>query len=163
MSSPVFVSMHIASHPEAEQELEAAALWYDERQPGLGEGFLEELAHAGPNPGRAGTRARLPGRQPQTQSEHEASSRPLLRQGSHEFAEDGLVPDASEIEVAGEGFPCQHGARLGKLSEPSHRGRGLTAERLKASQVVGAAAALDLLGSQEFLARALKEPVRLRT
>jgi toxin ParE2 len=35
--------MHVASHPEAEQELEAAALWYEERQPGLGEDFLGEF------------------------------------------------------------------------------------------------------------------------
>ena len=28
--------MHVVSHPEADQELEAAALWYEERQPGLG-------------------------------------------------------------------------------------------------------------------------------
>ena len=35
--------MHVASHPEAEEELEAAALWYEERQPGLGDDFLEEF------------------------------------------------------------------------------------------------------------------------
>jgi galactose-1-phosphate uridylyltransferase len=37
--------MRVASHPEAEQELEAAALWYEERQPGLGDDFLEEFEH----------------------------------------------------------------------------------------------------------------------
>ena len=31
------------SHPEADEELEAAALWYEERQPGLGEAFLEQF------------------------------------------------------------------------------------------------------------------------
>jgi hypothetical protein len=31
--------MHIVSHPEADQELEAGALWYEDRQPGLGNGF----------------------------------------------------------------------------------------------------------------------------
>jgi plasmid stabilization system protein ParE len=35
--------MRVVSHPEADQELEAAALWYDERQPGLGEDFLDEF------------------------------------------------------------------------------------------------------------------------
>ena len=35
--------MRVVSHPEAEQELEAAALWYEERQPGLGEMFLDEF------------------------------------------------------------------------------------------------------------------------
>lgn len=30
-------------HPQAEAELQAAALWYDERQSGLGEAFLEEV------------------------------------------------------------------------------------------------------------------------
>jgi plasmid stabilization system protein ParE len=35
--------MHLASHPEAEQELEAAAVWYEKRQPGLGDDFLEEF------------------------------------------------------------------------------------------------------------------------
>ena len=35
--------MHVVSHPEAEQELEAAALWYDGRQPGLGNDFLDEF------------------------------------------------------------------------------------------------------------------------
>ncbi len=35
--------MRIVSHPEANQELEAAALWYEERQPGLGDAFLDEF------------------------------------------------------------------------------------------------------------------------
>jgi hypothetical protein len=35
--------MHVVSHPEARQELTAAALWYDQRQPGLGEEFLIEF------------------------------------------------------------------------------------------------------------------------
>ncbi len=35
--------MRVVSHPEADQELEAAALWYEERQPGLGEDFLDEF------------------------------------------------------------------------------------------------------------------------
>lgn len=35
--------MHVVSHPEAEQELEAAAVWYEERQPGLGDDFLDEF------------------------------------------------------------------------------------------------------------------------
>jgi len=33
--------MRVVSHPEADQELEAAAVWYDHRQPGLGHDFLE--------------------------------------------------------------------------------------------------------------------------
>jgi toxin ParE2 len=37
--------MHVVSHPEAEQELEAAAVWYEEQQPGLGDDFLEEFEH----------------------------------------------------------------------------------------------------------------------
>lgn len=35
--------MHVVSHPEADQELEAAALWYEQRQPGLGDDFLDEF------------------------------------------------------------------------------------------------------------------------
>ena len=35
--------MHVVSHPEAGQELEGAALWYEQRQPGLGEDFIEEF------------------------------------------------------------------------------------------------------------------------
>ena len=35
--------MHVVSHPEADQELEAAALWYEARQPGLGDDFLDEF------------------------------------------------------------------------------------------------------------------------
>ena len=35
--------MRVIRHPEVSQELEAAALWYDERQPGLG-GDLPRLA-----------------------------------------------------------------------------------------------------------------------
>ncbi|HOB97562.1 MAG TPA: type II toxin-antitoxin system RelE/ParE family toxin [Verrucomicrobiota bacterium] len=35
--------MHVVSHPEADQELEAAALWYEERQPDLGGHFVEEF------------------------------------------------------------------------------------------------------------------------
>lgn len=46
--------MHVFSQPKADQELTAAAVWYDERQPGLGGDFLDELvfwlsAHA-PDP-----------------------------------------------------------------------------------------------------------------
>lgn len=35
--------MHVVSHPEADQELEAAVLWYEERQLGLGTDFLNEF------------------------------------------------------------------------------------------------------------------------
>ncbi len=35
--------MHVVSHPEADQELEAAALWYEERQLDLGGHFVEEF------------------------------------------------------------------------------------------------------------------------
>jgi len=35
-------SMRVVSHPEADEELRAAALWYDKRQPGLGDDFLDE-------------------------------------------------------------------------------------------------------------------------
>lgn len=35
--------MLVVSHPEADEELEAAALWYDQRQPGLGNDFLEQF------------------------------------------------------------------------------------------------------------------------
>jgi len=37
--------MHVVSHPEAEQELEGAVLWYEQRQPGLGDDFLDEWQH----------------------------------------------------------------------------------------------------------------------
>jgi toxin ParE1/3/4 len=37
--------MRVVSHPEADEELEAAALWYEERQPGLGEVFLDQFEH----------------------------------------------------------------------------------------------------------------------
>ncbi len=36
--------MRVALHPDALVELRAAALWYDERQPGLGDRFIERLA-----------------------------------------------------------------------------------------------------------------------
>ena len=35
--------MHVVSHPEADLELKAAALWYENRQPGLGNVFLDEF------------------------------------------------------------------------------------------------------------------------
>ena len=35
--------MRVVSHPEADEELEAAALWYEERQQGLGTDFLDEF------------------------------------------------------------------------------------------------------------------------
>ena len=35
--------MRVVSHPEADEELAAAALWYEERQPGLGDAFLDEF------------------------------------------------------------------------------------------------------------------------
>ena len=31
--------LRVVSHPEADEELEAAALWYEQRQPGLGDDF----------------------------------------------------------------------------------------------------------------------------
>ena len=34
--------MHAVSHPEADEEAELAALWYEEQQAGLGGDFLEE-------------------------------------------------------------------------------------------------------------------------
>ncbi len=37
--------MHVVSHPEAEQELEAGALWYETRQAGLGGTFIDEFEH----------------------------------------------------------------------------------------------------------------------
>ncbi len=33
--------MHAVSHPEADEEVESAALWYEEQQAGLGGDFLE--------------------------------------------------------------------------------------------------------------------------
>ncbi|MBI4662085.1 MAG: type II toxin-antitoxin system RelE/ParE family toxin [Verrucomicrobia bacterium] len=38
--------LRVVSHPEADQELEAAALWYEQQQPGLGEDFLQEYEAA---------------------------------------------------------------------------------------------------------------------
>jgi len=35
--------LRVVSHPEAEQELEAAAIWYQEKHPGLGDDFLNEF------------------------------------------------------------------------------------------------------------------------
>jgi len=35
--------MQVVRHPEADEELEAAALWYEERQPGLGDDFLNQF------------------------------------------------------------------------------------------------------------------------
>jgi hypothetical protein len=35
--------MHVVSHPEADEELEAAALWYEDRQSGLGDDLLDEF------------------------------------------------------------------------------------------------------------------------
>jgi hypothetical protein len=35
--------VHVVSHPEADEELEAAALWYEERQSGLGDDFLAQF------------------------------------------------------------------------------------------------------------------------
>ena len=36
--------MRLELHPEARAELRSAALWYDERQPGLGDEFISEIA-----------------------------------------------------------------------------------------------------------------------
>jgi hypothetical protein len=35
--------MRVVSHPEADEELAAAALWYEDRQPGLGDAFVDEF------------------------------------------------------------------------------------------------------------------------
>jgi plasmid stabilization system protein ParE len=35
--------MRVVSHPEADEELQAAAFWYEERQPGLGDDFLDQF------------------------------------------------------------------------------------------------------------------------
>jgi hypothetical protein len=48
------------------------------------------------------------------------------------------------------------------LTQPANRIGCLTSERLEAGQVIGAAAALDLLGCQEPLLSGLKKPVRIR-
>ncbi len=37
--------MRVINHPEAEAELEAAAVWYDGRQQGLGIEFLNEFEY----------------------------------------------------------------------------------------------------------------------
>lgn len=37
--------MRVVSHPEADEELEAAALWYQEQQSGLGDDFLDEFEY----------------------------------------------------------------------------------------------------------------------
>jgi len=37
--------VRVVVHPEAGQELAAAARWYEERQPGLGDDFLDEFEH----------------------------------------------------------------------------------------------------------------------
>ena len=34
--------MRVLRHPDVPKELEAAALWYEQRQPGLGTDFLDE-------------------------------------------------------------------------------------------------------------------------
>jgi hypothetical protein len=36
--------MRVVSHPEAEEELAAAALWYEERQAGLGDASFQRTA-----------------------------------------------------------------------------------------------------------------------
>src|SRR6185436_16604061 len=38
--------MRVVIHPEAEQEFEIAALWYEERAPGLGSEFVTEFERA---------------------------------------------------------------------------------------------------------------------
>ena len=38
--------MRLELHPEARAELRSAALWYDERRPGLGEEFIAEVSAA---------------------------------------------------------------------------------------------------------------------
>lgn len=35
--------MRVVSHPEADEEMEEASLWYEDRQPGLGDVFLNEF------------------------------------------------------------------------------------------------------------------------
>ena len=37
--------MRVVSHPEADEELEAAALWYERRLPGLGDDFVDQFEH----------------------------------------------------------------------------------------------------------------------
>ena len=36
--------MRLELHPEAQAELRKAALWYDERRPGLGDEFIAEVS-----------------------------------------------------------------------------------------------------------------------
>ena len=38
--------MRLELHPEARAELRSAALWYDERRPGLGDEFISEVSAA---------------------------------------------------------------------------------------------------------------------
>ncbi|WP_438003302.1 hypothetical protein WME89_30960 [Sorangium sp. So ce321] len=36
--------MRVELHPEARAELRAAAIWYDEKRPGLGDEFITEVS-----------------------------------------------------------------------------------------------------------------------
>src|ERR1039458_3527079 len=42
ISAPNYI-LRVVSHPAPDQELEAAARWYEERQPGLGDDFLDDF------------------------------------------------------------------------------------------------------------------------
>ena len=52
--------MRLELHPEAQAELRSAALWYEERRPGLGDEFISEISASldrvrdAPNPTRHG-------------------------------------------------------------------------------------------------------------
>ena len=60
--------MRLELHPEARAELRSAALWYDERSPGLGDEFIGAISASldrvsdapGSYPAWAGTRAQGP-------------------------------------------------------------------------------------------------------
>ena len=70
--------MRLELHPEARAELRSAALWYDERRPGLGDEFISEVSAA---LGRIGD---APGSYPPWP--HTRAAGPLIRKATiHRF------------------------------------------------------------------------------
>ena len=83
--------MRLELHPEAQAELRSAALWYQERRPGLGDEFISEisaLARASPRRPRI-----LPG-----MAGH-AGGRPADPQGNHHRFPDVIAFEEHEQHV----------------------------------------------------------------
>jgi hypothetical protein len=89
--------VRVELHPEAQTELRAAALWYEERRPGLGDEFVSEMSVL---LARIGEGAQSYPRWPGTDSASVVVRKATLRRFPYLVAFEIHAEDASVLAVA---------------------------------------------------------------